>query len=39
MFVKKSVITSGGASYLEGLIGTPTGGVALLTRQKCPKAI
>ena len=38
MFVKKSVITSGGASYLEGLIGTPTGGVALLTRQKCPKA-
>ena len=36
--VKKSVITSGGASYLEGLIGTPTGGVALLTRQKCPKA-
>ena len=38
MFVKKSVITSGGASYLDGLIGTPTAGVALLTRQKCPKA-
>ena len=36
--MKKSAITSGGASLLEILVCTATGGVALLTRQKCPKA-
>ena len=36
--MKKSAITSGGASLLEILVCTATAGVALLTRQKCPKA-
>ena len=38
MFVISSVVAFGGASLLESMICTATAEVALLSRQKCPKA-
>ena len=36
--MKKLAVAFGGESFLEILVCTATAGVALLTRQKCPKA-